>query len=310
MSYSQVTNTPFIHEPDNLCASFGGNMSTRILDGFLLTEHEKHIYDVFEPTSQALALPVNDRVRKLEKYLATLDQVDVTVEHEFIDGLYKRTMRVPAGTVLTGAIHKVKHMDVMTKGSMIVVTENGTKEINAPFTMTTQTGVKKCGIAVSDVEWCTFHAAPYNTIEEMEAHIHSENDADLFIEGEVDDYAMLMNELNITDELVLRQTLTSENILNMPENEQHIYKDKSQINGQGLFTRKDIPNGAIICHARLNGDRTIAGRFANHSSTPNAVPLLQGDNIVYKALKSINSGSEITINYRDSISINPNILKV
>ncbi|MCP4280316.1 MAG: SET domain-containing protein, partial [Alteromonas sp.] len=73
---------------------------------------------------------------------------------------------------------------------------------------------------------------------------------------------------------------------------------------------KDMPNGAIICHARLNDNRTIAGRYANHSSTPNAVPLLQGDNIVYKALKSINSGSEITINYRDSISINPNILKV
>ncbi len=115
MNYSQGTNTPFIHEPDNLCASFGGNMSTRILDGFLLTEHEKHIYDVFEPTSQALALPVNDRVRKLEKYLATLDQVDVTVEHEFIDGLYKHIMRAHAGTALPRAIHQLHPLHLMPK---------------------------------------------------------------------------------------------------------------------------------------------------------------------------------------------------
>ncbi len=184
VNYEETNNKPVVHSPSDVCLSYGGVISSRVIDGFLLTEHERNIYDLFEPTIQALALPVNERVRKLERYLATLDQVTIGLKHEFIDGLYKRTMKVPEGTVLTGAIHKVKHMDVMTKGSMIIVTDAGTKEIHAPFTMTSEVGVKKCGIALTDVEWCSFHAAPYDTIEEMEAHIHSENDDDIFIEGE------------------------------------------------------------------------------------------------------------------------------
>lgn len=303
MSYAQVSNNIAIHNPKDVCASYEGEMSTRVLDGFLLTRHEREIYNVFEPTKQALALPVNDRVRKLERYLATLDQVHVGLEHEFIDGLYKRTMRVPAGTVLTGAIHKVKHMDVMTEGSMIVVTPGGTKQIDAPFTMTTTPGVKKCGIALTDVVWCTFHAAPYDTIEEMEAHIHSEGDRDLFIDN--DDYANFLNEHQITDQLVKSQSIITSDMVEMPEEFNHIYKAKSEIEGDGLFSSKEIAKGAIICTARIKQSRTIAGRYANHSDNPNAKPQLVGENIIYIALKSITVGSEITINYRDSLKVNP-----
>lgn len=303
MNYIQNSQNVIAHKPEDVCASYDGVISTRVLDGFLLTKHEREIYDVFEPTKQALALPVNDRVRKLEKYLATLDQVNVELEHEFIDGLYKRTMRVPAGTVLTGAIHKVKHMDVMTEGSMIVVTEGGTKQIDAPFTMTTKEGVKKCGIALTDVVWCTFHAAPYDTVEEMEAHIHSEGDRDLFIEN--DDYANLLNELKITDHLVRTQSMITIDMVEMPEEYDNIYIDNSAIEGTGLFSSKEIANGATICPARINENRTIAGRYANHSDNPNAKPLFVGKDIYYKALESITPGSEITINYRDSLKLNP-----
>lgn len=305
MIYEEVKSEPVYYQGENTSIAYGGIISTRILDGLLLSDHERKIYDVFEPTAQDLLLPINDRIRKLEKYLATLDQVVIGLEHEFIDGLYKRTMSVPEGTVLTGAIHKVKHMDVMIKGSMLVVTDTGTKQIDAPFTMTTEEGVKKCGIALTDVVWCTFHAAPFDTVEAMEAHIHSENDADLFIEAEQNDYAKLMNELNITDELVRNQTLITSDMISLPGGFQHIYKAKSCINGYGLFTGKDIEVNAMICHARLNGHRTIAGRYANHSDTPNAMPLLEGENIVYQALEIIKAGSEITINYREVIKINP-----
>lgn len=301
----QTENNPIYCQGENSTISFGGFISTRILDGFLLTEHERHIYDVFEPTKQALLLPINDRVRKLEKYLATLDQVEVTVEHEFIDGLYKRTMRVPAGTVLTGAIHKVKHMDVMIQGAMEVVTEDGIKTIEAPFTMTTEIGIKKCGIAITDVVWCTFHAAPYNTVKEMEAHIHSKNDEDLFIEHDATGYAELLNELGVTEETVNKQSLISIDMVEMPGNFNHIYKAKSPINGFGLFSRQDINLGDMICPARIKQCRTIAGRFANHSDSPNAKPLLDGENIIYQALEIIKAGSEITINYRDSMKVNP-----
>jgi len=305
MNYTQTENNPVYCQGENSIISFGGIVSTRIMNGLLLTEHERHICEVFHPTFQSLCLPLNDRIRKLEKYLSTLDQVKVEVDHEFIDGLYKRTMRVPAGTVLTGAIHKVKHMDVMIQGVMEVVTEDGIKTIEAPFTMTTEIGVKKCGIAITDVVWCTFHAAPYDTVEEMEAHIHSKNDEDLFIEHDSTGYAGLLNELGVTEETVNKQSLITIDMIEMPNEFSHIYKGKSSINGFGLFSRQDINLGDIICHARLKECRTIAGRFTNHSDSPNAKPMLDGENIIYQALEIIKAGSEITINYRDSIKVNP-----
>ena len=306
MNYIQTKNESFIHNANNANLAIGGNPVSRVLDGFLLTEHERNIYEVFEPTINALAMPVNDRIRKLEKYLATLDQVVIGLEHEFIDGLYKRTMTVPAGTVLTGAVHKVKHMDVMTEGSMLVVTEDGTRQIDAPFTMTTQEGIKKCGIALTDVTWCTFHAAPYDTIKEMEAHIHTENDKDLHIEN--DDYAQLLNELKITDAQIKAQSYIEFDMVEMTEDYNHIFQDKSLIEGIGLFTSKNIEKHAIICPVRIKGMRTIAGRYANHSDNPNTKPLLVGQDIYYKALESITPGSELTINYRDMMKINPDIL--
>lgn len=307
MNYTQTSNEPFYYDGSDTILSIAGNTVLRVRDGLLLTEHEKQIYEVFEPTLTSLSMPVNDRIRKLEKYLLTLEQVVIDLEHEFIDGLYKRTMKVPAGTVLTGSVHKVKHMDVMTEGSMIVVTAEGTKEINAPFTMTTEEGVKKCGISLTDVTWCTFHAAPYDTIEEMEAHIHSENDEDLFIEN--NDYANLLNELKITDEQVKKQSFIEFDMVEMAEEYENIYKGKSEIQGYGLFSSKKIDNGVIICPARINDKRTIAGRYANHSDKPNLKPFLVGQDIYYKAIESIPIGSELTINYRDSIKINPDILK-
>lgn len=309
MSYIQTSVTPFDTGISDISLSVKGFNALRLIDGLLLNEHDKNIYETFEPTIASLSMTVNDRIRKLEKYLLTQEQVTAGLEHEFIDGLYKRTMRVPAGTVLTGAIHRVKHMDVMTEGSMLVITEDGTKQIDAPFTMTTQEGVKKCGIALTDVTWCTFHAAPYDTIEEMEAHIHSKNDEDIFIEGEVDDYLTLLSELNITDEQVKAQSFVTHDMIDMNKEYDHITKRESPINGYGLFSSKDININEVICPARLNGNRTIAGRYANHSKTPNAKPILVGDDVYYKATESIDAGSELTINYRDSIKINPDVLK-
>jgi len=80
---------------------------------------------------------------------------------------------------------------------------------------------------------------------------------------------------------------------------------KSDIEGQGIIAVGDIAEGEVIAVARLGAKRTPAGRFTNHSGTPNAKIVDDIDGNAYLiAIKSINgnlggyNGEEVTVNYR------------
>jgi hypothetical protein len=84
----------------------------------------------------------------------------------------------------------------------------------------------------------------------------------------------------------------------------------SPIEGKGLFITSGVEKGEIICPGRIGGMRTPAGRFANHSATPNAimVPHQNGD-IDLVAIRRIEGcigggqGEEVTVDYRQALSL-------
>jgi SET domain-containing protein len=73
----------------------------------------------------------------------------------------------------------------------------------------------------------------------------------------------------------------------------------SSIDGVGMFARKEIHNGETIGLAASDGLWTELGRFMNHSLTPNAevFPAI-GPHFYFRAINSIQTGEEITCNYR------------
>ena len=104
-------------------------------------------------------------IYRLEAELLKLPQVNMPVEHAFCAGLYARTMHIPAGTVLTGAIHREESFFLVRKGQLIVSTDSGPC-ILAPGDMSvSKIGAKRAGITLTDVEVTTFHANPTNEHE-------------------------------------------------------------------------------------------------------------------------------------------------
>ena len=76
---------------------------------------------------------------------------------------------------------------------------------------------------------------------------------------------------------------------------------ESEINGLGLFPIIVIKAGDIIAPALLDGAKTTAGRYTNHSGTPNAEMIVMDDkNINLVALRDIED-EEITINYKHTL---------
>jgi len=101
-------------------------------------------------------------IYRLEAELLRLPQIEMPVDHDFCNGLYARTMHIPAGTVLTGAVHKDESFFVVRKGDLIVTTDNGTAQVGPGFMSVTRPNTKRAGIALTDVEVTTFHANPAN----------------------------------------------------------------------------------------------------------------------------------------------------
>lgn len=87
-------------------------------------------------------------------------QIDIDTSHYFTKGLYAREIYIPAGTLLTGKIHKEPHLNIISKGEISVLTEHGPIRIKAPCTMVSQPGIKRVGYAHADTVWTTIHANP------------------------------------------------------------------------------------------------------------------------------------------------------
>lgn len=96
------------------------------------------------------------------------DSVHCPLKHTFTDGIYTREIFIPAGTFISGKIHKHEHPNFLMKGIVEVVTETGGQErIEAPCSMVSPAGTKRALFAVTDLVWITVHHNPTNT-QDME----------------------------------------------------------------------------------------------------------------------------------------------
>jgi len=71
------------------------------------------------------------------------------VTHEFCNGMYARTLFIPAGGLLTGAIHKDESFFLIRSGVIIITTDQGTAEVGPGFLAVTKPGTKRAGLALT-----------------------------------------------------------------------------------------------------------------------------------------------------------------
>lgn len=99
-----------------------------------------------------------ERMQSLESAIRNeLEPVELETNHYFAHGTYTREMLIPAGTVLTGKIHRHSCINIVAKGKICVVTDEGDKEIEAPHVFVSGAGVKKAGYALEDTIWLNVH---------------------------------------------------------------------------------------------------------------------------------------------------------
>lgn len=110
------------------------------------------------------------RIDRLESVMFKMKEHQVHIEprHYFAHGLYAREITIPKGTTLIGKIHLFSHINVISKGEIYVMTENGIELIKAPATIISPPGTKRVGFAREETVWTTFHACTETEISRVE----------------------------------------------------------------------------------------------------------------------------------------------
>lgn len=129
--------------------------------------------------SGLLSTSVRGRVLAIERRVQQMDQVDCPVRHYFIPGMYAREIRIPAGTVLTGAVHKHESIVVLSAGRLVLATENGPLEVAAPFTMICHPGAKNLATALEDSVWTNFFVTDETDLDKLVEELTESTAAEL-----------------------------------------------------------------------------------------------------------------------------------
>lgn len=127
-------------------------------------------------------------IRGLQEQIKTspnsLTEDSCPVKHMFAPGMYAREMSIPKGVLLIGKIHRGQHINIVSKGSIRVLTEQGTQIITAPCSFVSEGGTKRVGVALEDTVWTTLHATASTDLAVIEREIIAEDFSDIEIHAE------------------------------------------------------------------------------------------------------------------------------
>lgn len=140
-------------------------------------------------TQKALQAPgsIRERLYTLQESLGAQPDVDCPLQHVFAPGVYARTIFLPKGATLVGKIHKHRHINILSAGTVKVMTESGGIEfLSGPLTMVSEPGTKRAVYAVTNTVWTTIHPTQETDLAKIEDEVIAKTygDYDTFTKGE------------------------------------------------------------------------------------------------------------------------------
>ena len=260
-------------------------------------------------------------VEAIESVMLQEQQVECPVIHRFGPGVYVREVMIPAGTIAIGHHQKYEHMNVLLKGRVSIVNEDRSiSELVAPMMFVGKPG-RKMGFIHEDMVWLNIYPNPNgiqdvdtleaNWIEKSPVWLESVGGQVKLLQNikDVSDYHEVLAEFGFDEITARSQSENTEDLIELPYGNYKIKVADSPIEGKGLFATAGIAAGEVIAPARIGKKRTIAGRYTNHSVTPNARMEVYGGGIALVALQDIkgcqggSNGEEITVDYRETLRL-------
>lgn len=110
-----------------------------------------------------------DKLARLASALRAGSPIDLPVFHHFSRGVYARELHIPKGTVLVGKIHKHTNLNIISRGDISVLTDDGIQRLGIGTHLVSSAGVQRAGYAHEDTIWTTIHGTDETDLAKIEA---------------------------------------------------------------------------------------------------------------------------------------------
>ena len=261
-------------------------------------------------------------VEKLEAAFLQVPQEECPVHHHFGPGVYIREVILPTGSYIIGHRHKSPHLNIMLEGHITLINNDGTRtELRAPQTFVSGPG-RKIAYIHETVRWQNVYSTEETDVETLEAQLldkslayeeaQKANALLLTYDHSADheDFAAAIAEFGFDADTVTAMSENEDDQMPFPQGSYKVMVAPSNVHGKGLFATADIAANELIAPARIDGKRTPAGRFTNHSRHPNAEMVMADSGDIFLFAKQVisgckggNVGDEITIDYRHALTL-------
>lgn len=115
-------------------------------------------------------------VTALEREMMAMPQVEIETRHHLHAGLYARTIRIPAGVAITGALIKIPTLLILS-GHATVFIGGESVEFQGYHVLAGQAGRKQAIAAHQDTDLTMLFATTATTVEQAEAEFTDETES-------------------------------------------------------------------------------------------------------------------------------------
>ena len=249
----------------------------------------------------------NEMVAEMQSAVLALPQVVLDTSSLLHGGMYARTIRIPAGTMLTGALTAMDNICIV-HGDITVTTDEGVQRLTGYHVLPAKSGARRAGITHSETHWTTLIPTDATTVDDAECALTKEADMlqtrrevqpDRWISDARESYGSFVDESGFTSSQIEMIVRHADDCISTPECEVLCERRGSPIHGIGMFAITPLGAGQRIAPARIDGKRCITGRWTNHSHDPNAhfCVGVGGSELDLVALRDIAADEEITVDY-------------
>lgn len=113
-----------------------------------------------------------------------LEKREPPVIHHFGPDIYMRQMDATEGTLVISRMHSTEHFNILLKGAVSLITEDGIKTLYAPLIMKSLPGTKRIGYFHEDSSWLTIHPTKETDVSKLEEDLTiPESEIDSFLKS-------------------------------------------------------------------------------------------------------------------------------
>lgn len=134
-------------------------------------------------------------IAKLQEAMLSMPQAEVLTEHCWANGIYTRSIYIPAGMLIVGKVHKQDHIIVLAYGSVKISDETGCQELRAGDMLVCHKGTKRAIFALEDSKWVNIHRTDERDLEKLEKELVEDDPTSAYLPGNV-----LKDEFRITQQ--------------------------------------------------------------------------------------------------------------